>query len=247
MSGPYVTTEWVEQLTLPGRELYDLGDGVLSALPSNEGNSLYDHGARVYDRLIGGRVYNRLVWQTSPRSYTAFADAAVAAGDGPLLDVGAGTAVFTAPSYRASARRVVLVDSSLGMLRRAAERLRDTDWERVCLVHADLLDLPFVPGSFGTVTAHGLLHLFDNAERLLRILRAQAGPNGSVYVSSLVAETRRGHLMLRLLHRIGEAAVPRSEQHVDRLARSALGDVEASREGAMEFLHTREGPGASST
>lgn len=234
-----MATEWVERLTLPGRELYDLGDGVLSALPRCEAGSLYDHGAPVYDRLIGGRIYNRLLWQTTPRFYRAFAEAAVASADGPLLDVGAGTAVFTAASYLAADRPVVLVDSSLGMLRRAAERLRDADRERVCLVHADLFDLPFVPGSFGTVGAYGSLHLFDDAMRVLRILRALAGPSGSVYVSSLVAETRRAHLMLRLLHRIGEAAVPRSEDHVDRLARGALGDVEMSREGAMQFLHTR--------
>lgn len=239
-----MATGWVERLRLPGRELYDLGDGVLSAVPSSEGVSLYDHGARFYDWLIGGRVYNRLVWQTTPRSYRAFADAAVASADGPLLDVGAGTAVFTAPSYLATDRRVVLVDSSLGMLRRAAERLRDADRDRVCLVHADLLDLPFVPGSFDTVSGHGLLHLFGDGERMLRLLRAQAGPGGSVHVSSLVAETRRGHLMLRFLHRIGEAAVPRNEEHVDRLAHSALGDVETRREGAMMFLRTRASSGA---
>ena len=103
-------------------------------------------------------------------------------------------------------------------------------------MHADLFDLPFVPGSFATVTAHGILHLFDDAKRVVRILRSQVEPGGSVYATSLVAETPRAHRMLRLLHSAGEAAVPRNQQHVTRLAGGEFGDVEPQREGGMLFL-----------
>ena len=46
------------------------------------------------------RLYNRLVWKTDPGDYVAFAREAAADGDGWLLDVAGGLAVFTADIYR---------------------------------------------------------------------------------------------------------------------------------------------------
>lgn len=238
--------QWVHEIVAPGYELHDVGDGVVSVASSGGNGSVYDRGARVYDWVIGNALYNRLVWQASSRSYTAFAEAALASGAGPLLDVGCGTAMFTAASYRDSDRRLVLVDSSLGMLRRAARRRAGADPERVCLVRADLFDLPFVAGSFTTVSAHGLLHLFNDAERVLRVLRSQAGMGGSVYASSLVGETARARRMLRFLHRAGEAAPPRDAEQVDRVAHSVLGEVTTHRDGGMMFLHGSAAPPDSS-
>lgn len=45
-----------------------------------------------------------------PASYTDFAAEAVADSDGPVLDVGCRTAVFTADCYRSTDRPVILVD-----------------------------------------------------------------------------------------------------------------------------------------
>src|SRR5689334_2026841 len=106
----------VDALIAPGREVERAGADVVTALAAT------DRGGP-YDRLIGARLYNRLIWDADPRAYTAFAAEAVADGHGPLLDVGCGTAVFTASAYREARRPLVLVDRSLGMLGRAAERL----------------------------------------------------------------------------------------------------------------------------
>jgi len=95
---------------------------------------------------------------------------------GPLLDAGCGTAVFTAASYRSTGRPLVLVDRSLGMLRRAAQRV-SVDPSRVALIQADVFDLPFQPGSFATVTCHGLLHLFDDPAQVLGVLRRLLKPD----------------------------------------------------------------------
>ncbi|MEO9222937.1 MAG: class I SAM-dependent methyltransferase, partial [Mycobacteriaceae bacterium] len=169
-----------------------------------------------------------------------FAAAAVADSDGPMLDVGCGTAVFTADCYRSTDRPVILVDRSLGMLARAAKRLAGADKGRLVLVQADLFDLPFRPGAFATVACHGLVHLFEDPGQLLRVLRSQVAPGGSLYATSLLAETRLGTQALRVLHRGGEAAVPRRENDLATLARAALGDnVELRREGGMGFLHSR--------
>ncbi len=235
-----VSTAWILEYLQPGRSLVDVGTNVLSAVEADTSGSIYDRHARTYDRLISNRLYNRLVWRASPTSYTAFAAAAVADSDGPMLDVGCGTAVFTAECYRSTDRPVILVDRSLGMLARAAKRLVDADTDRIALVQADLFDLPFRLGAFTTVSCHGLLHLFEDPGQVLEVLRSQVAPGGSLYATSLLAETRIGAQALRLLYRGEEAAVPRRENDLATLARAALGDtVDLRREGAMAFLRCR--------
>ncbi len=225
---------------LPDRGLRRIPDHVLSALPADDrGDGAYDRRAATYDRLVGSRLYNRLVWGSSPRAYAAFAQRAVRAGEGPLLDVACGSAVFTASVYGDSARPVVLVDRSTGMLQRAAQRLDGGDHPSPVLLQADLFDLPFVPGSFTTVACHGALHLFEDLAGALGALRAQLAPQGTLYATSLVAETTIGRRCLALLHRTGEAAAPRRAMELLAAARAELSDVTLHREGSMVFITGR--------
>ncbi|HEV2753139.1 MAG TPA: hypothetical protein VGV36_04805, partial [Solirubrobacteraceae bacterium] len=107
------------ELLIPDRGLRQVADHMFSALPPDDpGDVAYDRRAATYDRLVGSRLYNRLVWASSPRAYAAFAQRAERAGEGPLLDVACGSAVFTASIYGGSARPVVVVDRSTGMLQR---------------------------------------------------------------------------------------------------------------------------------
>ncbi|MDQ4048315.1 MAG: class I SAM-dependent methyltransferase, partial [Actinomycetota bacterium] len=106
----------------------------------------------------------------------------LAAGHGPFLDAGCGTLVFTAAAYQAS-RPLVLVDRSLGMLRRAAERLEGAP---AALVQADVLDLPFAPGRFATVACHAMLHVLDDPWAELAALHRQVAPGGRLFASMLV-------------------------------------------------------------
>lgn len=233
----HVSAPWIVQYLQPGRRLVDVGAGVLSAVSPDARGSRYDRQARTYDLLIGNRFYNRLVWRSSTASYAAFAAAAVADSGGPLLDVGCGTAVFTAASYRCTDRPLILVDRSVGMLAKAAKRLAGDDTDRIAFVQADLFDLPFQPGVFTTVACHGLLHLFADPGEVLGVLRSQVAPGGSLYATSLVAETGIGTRMLGLLHRIGESAVPRGQSDLSILARAVLNDgVELRRDGSMAYL-----------
>lgn len=234
---PVTHAAWLTDALAPDRELRDVGGGVLSALDPHEECSPYDRRAATYDRLIGSRLYNRLIWGASPAAYTAFAAESIASSDGPLLDVGCGTAIFTAQTYRSTARPLVLLDRSLGMLRRAVRRLEGHHTKQIAFVQADLFALPFQPGSFTTVACHGLPHLFDDPGRVLGRLRSQLATGGSLYASSLVAQTTVGSAMLRVLHRVGETAEPRQEHELAALANSALGDeVRTSRQGCMAFL-----------
>jgi SAM-dependent methyltransferase len=207
---------------------------------SDLGDAPYDRHAKVYDRLIGAPLYNRLIWRARVSDYAAFAAEAVADADGPLLDAGCGTAVFSAGAYRAAAGRpLVLVDRSRGMLDRAAERVghRDGVW----YLQADLLDLPFAPGAFSTVACHAVLHVLDDPWSALDALAAQVAPGGGLFVSMLVADGGGvSARYLRMLHRRGEVGPPRTSAELEAAARERLGDgATVTRSGAMAYLRAR--------
>jgi len=207
-------------------------DVTIESSGSTDGG-VYDGRAAAYDRLVASRLYNRLAWGAAPGDYTAFARRAVGSASGPLLDVAAGTATATADAYRASDRTIVVTDRSADMLRVAAERIAgDGELRRgVRFVQADAFDLPFEPGGFDTVVCLGFLHLVDNRRALVDVLLAQARVGGRVFVSSLVAGNRVGDRYLRLLHRLGEVAEPRT---ADELA-DEFG-VAVLRHGSMAYL-----------
>jgi SAM-dependent methyltransferase len=198
----------------------------------------YDRHARLYDRLIGNRLYNRLVWGIDPARYAAFTAEAVVAGSGPMLDAGCGTAVFSAAAYRTASRPLTLVDQSAGMLARARERLAGTPAE---LVQADLFALPFAPGRFETVGCFAMLHVLDDPWAGLIALRPQLAPGGTLFVSMLVGD--RGGLSrayLGALRRRGEVGPPRSADELRAAAVPLFGeDLSVERVGAMAFLRAR--------
>ena len=186
----------------------------------------YDRRAATYDRLVRSRLYNRLAWSAAPDDYEAFAATAFEAADGALLEAAAGSAAATATLHATAARPTVLVDLSRGMLVRAARAIvaartpPDDEWPaHIRLVHADVLALPFAPHGFTTVLGLGITHLFADLPALVGALRCQLAPQGRLYLTGLVAETRRGRRYLQALHRAGEVAAP---QTADQL-HAALG------------------------
>jgi SAM-dependent methyltransferase len=193
----------------------------------------YDGRAAAYDRLVGSRLYNRLAWGTDPAEYAAFARRAVTSASGPLLDVAAGTATATAILYRISNRAITITDRSTDMLRLAAERIAGSAELRPGrrFVQADAFDLPFEGGGFDTVLCLGFLHLVDDPVGFVDGLRAQARPGGRVFISSLVAGHRVGDGYLRLLHRLGEVATPRTANEL-----ADLFHAPALRHGSMAYL-----------
>ena len=181
----------------------------------------YDRRAALYDRLVRSPLYNRLAWGTTPDEYTAFAAAAFAAADGPLLEAAAGSAAATAALHASSPRPTVLVDLSRAMLARAAGAIvaahdaPDDAWPAdIRLVQADVLALPFAPRGFTTVVGLGITHLFVDLPALVEALRRQLAPEGQLYLSGLVAETRRARRYLQALHRAGEVAAPQTAQQL---------------------------------
>jgi len=228
---------------LPGRAAWAARDGIWSVLPAGCGPAGYDRRGIAYDRIVGNALYNHLAWGASTARYRAFAARAVHSGTGPLLDAGSGSAVFTAESYARAGRPVVLVDRSLDMLAVARERLSRSAGggpaADAVLLQADLLDLPFRPGAFGTVLSMGVLHLFEDTavKALVRGLVALLAPAGGLFVTSLVAERTVGRWYLAMLHRAGEVATPRPVERLCSVLGAELGEtMELDREGSMAYV-----------
>jgi ubiquinone/menaquinone biosynthesis C-methylase UbiE len=220
--------EHLRGLLAEGRTLRRVGDGIYSALPHDAARRhLYDRRAAVYDLLVSTRVYNRLMWGTSPHDYEAFArEASDSAADGPLLDAACGSMLFTARVHAPAGRQVVAFDQSLRMLERARERLVRLAGRvpaDVALVQADLDDIPFRPGSFAAVLCMNALHQYDDAEGLLPRLESMLAAGGRLFVNSLVKTGRTiGDRYLGALHRAGEFTRPRSAAELTDILKRTL-------------------------
>lgn len=228
---------------LDGRRARPAGEGIWSVLPADTPEQRYDQRAALYDRVVGSAIYNRLLWGSSPRSYSAFAQQAMRSANGPLLDAGSGSLVFTAEVFARTERPVVLVDRSIGMLEAARARLLRVAGripDGVVLLQGDLHDLPFQPGSFATVLCMGMLHLFEDVSEVVSELVRVAEPGGRLFLTSLVAERTIGQRYLALLHRAGEVARPRTQAQLLAELRgmgSVLCDpISAECEGSMTFV-----------
>lgn len=238
----------LSDLLRPGREAFPVGDGIWSVIPNRTRSAHYDRRAIAYDWVVGSALYNRLAWGASTNRYRAFAARAVSSGSGPLLDAGCGSAASTAEAYVQSARPIVLVDRSLGMLELARHRLSQVAAGplpmTILLLQADVLDLPFHSESFATVLSMGMLHLFDDqrAAALLTGLAGLAAPFAKLFLSSLVAERSVGRCYLALLHVAGEVAAPRSARRLNELLRTELGaNLEYECDGSMGYVVVNRG------
>jgi ubiquinone/menaquinone biosynthesis C-methylase UbiE len=232
---------FVADLLRPGVALRDAGDGVWSAFGSAAPEQRYDRRAALYDAVVGSRVYNRAFWGSSPATYAAFARRAVQSDAGVMLDAGCGSLVFSAAAYAASRRPTVLVDRSLGMLRKAHARLTTAGRPSapVAFLQADIRDLPFRKASLSTVLCMGMLHLFEDLDVVLAGLSVMASPAGQLFATSLVADRWLGRRYLALLHAAGEVATPRTFTDVRAAIERVRRPVESTREGNMAFFVAR--------
>jgi ubiquinone/menaquinone biosynthesis C-methylase UbiE len=234
-----------DSLLLPDPSPTQVRPGIHSVLLSEDEKASYDSRAEGYDQIVGSWWYNRLMWGVSTKRYRKFVQRALDADDGPLLDVGAGSAVFSAGAYVQSSRPLILIDRSVGMLEAARDRIAKRAGgalpDRIMLLQADAEELPLQNESADTVLSMGLFHVIENltilAEELFRVLK----PGGMLYATSLVTERAVGRLYLQLLHGAGEVATPKTQGELrDRLDSALSQSVGIQREGNMVFLNAKK-------
>jgi demethylmenaquinone methyltransferase/2-methoxy-6-polyprenyl-1,4-benzoquinol methylase len=121
------------------------------------------------------------------------ARAAVAAPDGPVLDLATGTGDLAIDVRRLDPRRIVVgADFSEGMLVHGQRKLRAHGERQVSLLAADALALPFSRGAFAAVASAFLLRNLDDLERGLAEMRRVTRPGGSVVTLDIVSPSLRG-------------------------------------------------------
>ena len=205
----------LETLLAPDVQLREVEPQIYSVYPPDTESQFYDDKAGFYDRVIGNPLYNRIMWGYSIKEFGAFCDAALnSSSESWVLDAGCGSLVFTAGSYAAySARPVLLLDRSVGMLVAAKARLREAAGrlpENGLFLQGDILALPFRPNSFQTVISMNVLHILEDARGVLSELNRVRADGGSISASSLVRGRRWGSGYLALLHKSGGIATPRA-------------------------------------
>ena len=212
--------------------LRTVGSDLYSLLPADAGPQMYDSRAGLYDRVVGSRLYNRIMWGTQPEEIAAFArEALESSKDSWVMDAAGGSLLFTAALYvEARTRPILVLDQSLAMLARARDRLIAQAGrvpEHIVLVQGDLRDLSaFRPTSFGTIVSLNVLHHIDDAAALVANLAALLpGFPGRLYLTSLITTGRWSDRYLKALHRNGIVVAPRAERDVQVVLSDSTFDV----------------------
>ena len=125
----------------------------------------------------------------------------IASPDGPALDLATGTADLALELRELHPHRdIIAADFSLGMLREAQGKVRDVGaTERVRLVAADALSLPFADRTFACVTSAFLLRNLADLRQGLAEMRRVTRPGGRVVALEISQPRLPGfHTLFRL-------------------------------------------------
>jgi SAM-dependent methyltransferase len=218
--------ERAQEVLTPGTVLREVERSVWSAFDTDPGAQQYDALAAGYDRLISNPLYQRLAWGNAIARDFQLSRDAVASASGWLLDAGCGSLLFTEQAHAEGGRASMLVDLSLGMLRRGRDRLvarcgRVPD--HLVLVQGDVFALPFRPASFETVLCPGILHMFEARDALLQSLAGLRGDDGGFFASMLVTDRSFGGRLLRFGEKRGESPNPVTSARFGEAVAKAFG------------------------
>jgi demethylmenaquinone methyltransferase / 2-methoxy-6-polyprenyl-1,4-benzoquinol methylase len=164
----------------------------------------------------------------------------IACPDGPALDLATGTGDLALELREIHPHRdIIAADFALGMLRQAVTKVREVGaGERVRVVAADALALPFADRTFACVTSAFLLRNLADLRQGLAEMRRVTRPGGRVVALEITQATLPGFRALfrlyfnHLVPRIGSLVAGDREaytylpQSVDRfLTPGALSDL----------------------
>ena len=215
---------------------------IYSVLQKDERASDYDDKVKGYDALIGNKWYNKLIWKSDVATYHDFCVEALNSNRANMvLDAGCGSLVFTAKAYASSSnQQIVLLDRSLGMLRKAKERLEALCEgkvpEHIVLIQGDIFDLPFVDNAFDVVMSQGLLHMFDDKEKLLTELERVKQESGTIFFTSLVGNNVLAKGYLSLLKKAGEVATVYDSEALVSIFKSMPFEYKIESIGNMAYM-----------
>lgn len=113
---------------------------------------------------------------------------AVWKGDGPVLDVGAGTAQIPIELCRQHPRvEVVAIDLAEEMLRVARDNVRKSGLEtRIALERQDAKQLSYEPGRFGAIISNSIIHHIPEPGAVIGEMVRVVKKGGTIFVRDLL-------------------------------------------------------------
>jgi len=181
---------------------YPIIDGIVDFCPDIEDriSASYDGFASGYDAYftsssLSMKLFNLLVfggiWNYSEYSETLLSYF-LSQFDGVLLDVPVGTGLVTASQYAQYPNATIIaVDYSMGMLEVAKKRFEEQGLNNVCLVRADVANLPLTDGAVDIVVSMAGLHAFPDKQSAVAEMRRVLRPDGSLVASCYVKGINR--------------------------------------------------------
>ena len=152
---------------------YPVVDGIVDFCPDVKDtvSKAYDAYSFGYDAYMASgvspgilrRMLDRLVWGFSGDggTFNQVLSRIPSEYEGVLLDVPAGTGLFTCSRYaKLSNATIVAIDYSMGMLQRARKRFLEHDVNNVHLFRADVANLPVRDGAVDILLSLAGLHAF---------------------------------------------------------------------------------------
>jgi ubiquinone/menaquinone biosynthesis C-methylase UbiE len=217
-------------------QTHRISPNIISTLNDHERAASYDKIAAGYDFLVGNPVYNKIIWGCSTAEYSRAAQRFLQqVPNGPVIDFGCGSCIFTAKAYQGHESRMTLFDRSLGMIQRAAKRLPQGQY-----VQGDALAAPFADNSFAGAMGWGMSHVFGTHANYLSELNRIVEVGGLVMISSLCLSDRRiGNRMMRMLEKQGES-IPETTAEVTSAFGKYFAISQSELIGSMLFLTGRK-------
>jgi ubiquinone/menaquinone biosynthesis C-methylase UbiE len=177
--------------------MYPINDGIVDFCPEAKDkiSRSYDGFASGYDAYftsssLSMKLFNLLVFGEK-WNYSEYAETVLsylpAQFDGVLLDVPVGTGLVTASLYaRYPNATIIAADYSIGMLQEAKKRFKEQGLDNICLVRADVANLPVTDGVVDIVLSLAGLHAFPNKHAAVAQMGRVLHPDGSLIASCYV-------------------------------------------------------------
>lgn len=162
--------------------------------------------------------------------------------DGALLDVPAGTAVFTHRKWAALEKaRITCLDYSEDMLVQARTRLKDCS--HVECIQGDVGNLPMGDGSFGIVVSMNGFHAFPDKEKAFRETWRVLKPGGT-FIACFYIKGKSGitdWLVRSVLSKKGWFTPPfQTEEELRAILGTMYREIDLHTDGAMVYFRCRK-------
>ncbi len=141
---------------------------------------IYDVHAMFYDATFGRLVQRRIARAISHMN--------IAETD-RVLDLGIGTGVSL--NHYPNRGRIIGVDLSNGMLRKAREKIRERGLDHAAVFQADALHLPFADDSFDHIFISHVISVVSDACHLVREAQRVAKPGARIVIVNHFQSTNR--------------------------------------------------------